>query len=800
MALFENPFGHFSDDGREYIITRPDTPVPWVNVISNGQWGLTCSNAGGGCSWRDNANLNRITRWNQDLVADASGKWLYLTDLESGQIWSPTRAPAGAHTDGLRCTHGLGYSRFAGQCGPIACRLTLTVPPDDPCEVWIVRLRNTGRTRRALWLSTYFEWQLGPDPEGNREFHKLFIETGFTANRLWATKRLNPLPGLKEPWNTDYPDRPFFGCSRPITDYTHDKTQFLGRNGDWAAPRLCRPGGVTTCQQAGAWGDGVCATRQIVELEPDAEQELLFVLGGEEHAERPAGSGAMPYAARHLDAAPHAARHLDADGEPLLQEIADGWRRLLRRAEVATPAPELDLLSNDWLKYQAISCRINGRAAYYQSSGAYGFRDQLQDSLIYLHLEPPRTRERILDHAAHQHADGTVLHWWHNLSQTGPRSRFSDDLLWLPYVIHQYVLETGSLAILDERAPYLDEAADTVDGHCRRAIDRALARRSARGLPLIGEGDWNDGLSSCGDEGRGESAWVAHFLCRVLADYAALLSLGGREAQARTYLDERRALAEAVNTHCWDGAWYWRATLDDGTVIGSRHCAEGQIYLNPQTWAIIAETVPPERLAPLVEAVRTHLDRDHGPLLLHPAYGRPDARIGYITRYPAGLRENGGVYTHAACWAIMAAARIGDGAWAYSMFQKLCPPLRGAEPERYRAEPYVTPGNVDGPDSPLYGRGGWTWYTGSAAWLYRVLNEWILGIRPERDGLLIQPLIPSAWPGFRATRIFRGRLYRIDVSRGAPLLALNGKELDPGRPLLGERDENHVQLRIPADA
>lgn len=771
------PFGHFSDDGREYVITRPDTPVPWVNVISNGPWGLICSNAGGGFSWHLDANLNRITRWSQDLTADASGKWLYLTDLDSGQIWSPTRAPAGKETADLRCTHGIGYSHFAGRSGPVHCRMTLTVPPDDPCEIWIVRLRNTGKTRRSLWITTYFEWQLGADPEGNREFHKLFIETGFSANRFHAGKRLNPLPGLAEPWNTDHPDRPFFSCSRPLTDYTDNKTQFLGRNGDWTAPRLCRPSVIDACQEAGHWGDGVCATRQQVELLPDSEQELLFVLGAKDRA----------------------ARHLDADGEPLLQQISGGWRELLGRAQVATPAPELDLLVNDWLKYQAISCRINGRASYFQSSGAYGFRDQLQDSMIFLPLEPDRTRERIEDHAAHQHADGTVLHWWHDLSRTGPRSRFSDDLLWLPYVTCQYVQETGSLAILDARVPYLDAAEDTVDGHCRRAIDRALARRSARGLPLIGEGDWNDGLSSCGDEGRGESAWVAHFLCRVLADYAALLRWSGRQQLARTYLEERAALAEAVNAHCWDGGWYWRATLDDGTIIGSQQCEQGQIYLNPQTWAIIADTVPPHRLAPMVQAVRARLDREYGPLLLQPAYGRPDPRIGYITRYPAGLRENGGVYTHAACWAIMAAAMIGDGAWAYSMYEKLSPPLRGAHARHYGAEPYVTPGNVDGPDSPHFGRGGWTWYTGSAAWLHRVLNQWILGIRPHREGLLIRPLIPASWPGFQAKRIFRHKLYRIEVSRGTPLLVVNGKQRDPDLPLQGELAENHVLVRIPAD-
>jgi cellobiose phosphorylase len=417
--------------------------------------------------------------------------------------------------------------------------------------------------------------------------------------------------------------------------------------------------------------------------------------------------------------------------------------------------------------------------------------------MIYLPLAPEQTARRILEHAAHQHADGTVLHWWHNLTESGPRSRFSDDLLWLPYVVYQQVLETGSDAILDQRVPYLDAPEDTIDGHCRRAIDRALERRSPRGLPLIGEGDWNDGLSSCGDEGRGESIWLGHFLCRVLADYATLCAARGLEGPARTYAEERAALCAAVNAHGWDGEWYLRATLDDGEPIGSARCREGRIFLNAQTWAVIGETAPPDRQAAALQAVKTHLDREHGPLLLFPAYSTPDPRIGYITRYAPGLRENGGVYTHAACWAVLAAAIAGDGEWAYSLYRKVCPVLRGMDPGRYLAEPYVTPGNSDGPGSPRFGRGGWTWYTGSATWLQRVVNEWILGVRPAREGLLVRPLLPRDWRGFHTRRLFRGRVYEIEVTRGSASLIVNGAERDPRSPFLGERSLNQIQVQTP---
>jgi cellobiose phosphorylase len=769
--LYHDGYGHFSDAGDEYVVESSYTPTPWINVISNGDWGLTISNAGGGYSWHLNANLNRITRWEQDLVADASGKWIYLHEPASGETWSPTLHPVGRHAHPI-CTHGLGYTRFSAERQGIVSELTVTVPLDEAGEIWTLKLVNNRATSVSLLLCTCFEWQLSPDPEGNREFHKIFIETELAANRIIATKRLYPLPGAVEPWNTDYPYHPYFTSSATILDYTDSKTRFLGRNGSWTDPAFLR---AEPCCEAGKHGDGLCATRFALELSSGEEREVRFLLG----------------------VSPGLQRYLQPSSDELLSRVARSWRALFDASHIDTPEAHFDLLSNHWLKYQAVSCRLNGRAAYYQSSGASGFRDQLQDSLIYLHLDPEQTRRRILDHAAHQHRDGTVLHWWHNLTGSGPRSRFSDDLLWLPYVAYQHVLETGSDAVLEERVPFLDGPEDTIDAHCRRAIDRALARRSARGLPLIGEGDWNDGLSSCGDEERGESIWLGHFLCRVLADYATLLRRQGIDGLARAYLDEREALAAAVNAYGWDGEWYLRATLDDGEAIGSARCREGRIYLNAQTWAIIADTAPPERRAAVLSAIKTHLDREHGPLLLHPAYSEPDPRIGYITRYAPGVRENGGVYTHAACWAIQAAAMVSDAEWAYSLYEKICPVLRGQDPELYAVEPYVTAGNSDGPCSPRFGRGGWTWYTGSAGWLYRVMNEWILGVRPDPAGLLVRPCIPTRWPGFNARRLFRGKVYQIEATRGEAALILNGRELDPRAPLLGDLAVNNVTVRVP---
>ncbi len=774
MNQYKNQYGHFNEDGTEYIITDPDTPVPWINVISNGDWGMTISNSGSGFSWYRNAALNRITRWEQDLVHDNSGKWIYLTDQSTGETWSPTLRPAGDRETLRRCVHGLGYSRFVSENNNIRSEYTLTVPHDEAGEVWILKLENKGEKTKELSVSSYFEWALGPGSEENREFQKIFIESEFKENKVSATKRIFPLPGEDEPHNCDYPYRLSFAASEKIISYTNNKKSFLGRNGNYSNPRFLS---AEKMQEAGKWGDGICATASSLTLHPGEEKEIIFVLGLENEG----------------------TEFLDSQGSEIIRSVRSRWLKYLTKATVHTPADHFDILSNYWLKYQTISGRINGRAAYYQTSGAYGYRDQLQDSLVFLPLTPERTRERIGEHAAHQFEDGTVMHWWHNLSETGPRSDFSDDLLWLPFVTTKYIRETGQPEILDQKYTYLNGKEDTLDGHCRRAIDCSLARQSDRGIPLIGEGDWNDGLSSCGDQWQGESFWLCHFLCKILEEYSRVLRLQGEKSLAETYLEERKKLARAVNEHGWDGEWYQRATLDDGSVIGSRECDEGKIFLNPQTWSLIANTVPPERQTTVINSIKKHLDRKYGPVLFSPAYSKPDPRIGYITRYAPGVRENGGVYTHAACWSIIAAVLAGEPDWAWSLFSKLSPVLRGKEPEIYQAEPYVTPGNIDGPISPFFGRGGWTWYTGSAGWLYRVMNEWLLGIRPDYGGLTVKPAIPDKWDGFKAERIFRGKKYLIEVNRGPSKMRVNETELQPGTPFTGSKEINEVKIQLPRE-
>jgi cellobiose phosphorylase len=776
---FDTPYGHFSADGGEYIITRPDTPRPWVNVLSNGDYGLVISQAGGGYAWRSHAGLNRLTRWNQDLVRDAEGRFLYLRDEESGEFWSLAWQPVQPEYAAFECRHGLGYTRFTTRYAGIEAAWTIGVAPDAPLEIWQVRLRNLEDRPRRLSLFSYLEWLLGAAPDWHREFHKMFIETSFDpqAGAVLAVKcNWEPPVSERSHWNIDWPYTAFHAAWPSPASFETDKTAFLGPYGSPAAPRALREGRLTG--SAGRWGDAIASLQVILEAPPGGEASAVFVLGA-------AGSQAEALAlAKRFT-------NLSAAGEALSQSRA-GWREQVERLQVETPDPALDIMVNGWLVYQAISGRLWGRSAYYQTGGAYGFRDQLQDSLIYLLLgQPERTLAQIRLHARHQFADGGAHHWWHPLPtlgeaaelESGVRNKISDNRLWLCFVLARYMEETGDLASFNLSEPFVDEAVPaSLWEHCRRAFDLSLATLSPRGLPRIGGGDWNDGLNAVGVEGRGESVWLGHFIHGLLVDYAGFAERRGETGLAEDYLKQAEALRQAVNDAAWDGEWYWRASTDAGALLGSRSNENGQIFLNAQTWSILSGTATPERARQAWASVERWLLKDYGPLLLYPAYTRPDPAIGYLSRYAPGGRENGGVYTHAAAWAILAACRLGLNETAYEIFRRLCPPNRSADIQIYQAEPYVTPGNVDGPDSPNYGRGGWTWYTGSAQWLLRAALEGLFGLQPTLEGLRIAPCLPPGWERCRVVRLFRGSQYVIEYQRQPGIagtsLILDGTPVD----------------------
>jgi len=779
LKNFKTKFGHFSKDGKEYVITTPRTPRPWINVISNGDYGLTISQTGSGYSWRTHAQLNRLTRWEQDLIKDEWGKYLYLRD-EQGRVWSAGWKPVCQEPEAYLCRHGLGYSVIESRNFGIASTLLVFVPNDEPLEIWRLTLRNSSRKPRQLSVFSFFEWCLGQAPDWHREFHKSFIETAYDASShaIFATKRLWEIPTARGHWNAEWGYVAFHGASVKPAAFDTDKETFLGRYGNQRLPAAVQAGKLG--KRVGNWLDPIASLQLKIKLLPGEEQTVCFILGATQTVEQ-----AVALSEKYRD---------PAQVEAALAAVQQRWHELLNTVTCDTPDDAMNLMLNTWLKYQAISGRLWGRSAYYQTGGAYGFRDQLQDSQIFLPIAATETKKQICLHARHQFQDGTVYHWWHPISEIGLHNQISDNLLWLPFVVNSYLQETGDFALLQTPEPFVDDSQPvSLFEHCVRAVDKVLARSSERGLPLIGAGDWNDGLSAVGVEGKGESVWLGHFLHFILREFAVIAEHLGEAERAEAYREHAQRLRQALNQVAWDGEWYFRATKDNGEKIGSRENTQGRIYLNAQTWAVIAGVADCERAEQVMNMVEQHLEYNVGPLLLYPGYDTPDKLIGYLSRYAAGMRENGGVYTHAATWAVMAEALLGRGEAAYRFFCKINPIHRGQNPEEYFAEPYVTPGNIEGPDSKFYGRGGWTWYTGSAAWLFKVGWEWILGIRPTLEGLVIDPCIPASWPGFAVSRQFRGAQYDIEVKNpdhvhaGVQQVIIDGERHDAVRMANGVR-------------
>ncbi len=811
-----NAFGRFIDGGRTYEITDWRTPRPWSNVISAERIGLAVSQTGGGFTWIDNSQLAVLTRWQQEFAQDSSGKFLYVRDADTGAVWSLAPTPTWPAYERFACRHGLGWSTFDTQLAGIRAQWTLFVDTRDTAELWLLELENLVDRPRRLELCGAVEWCCGVNPSPRREFHKLFLETAYDSERraIFAWNHMWEVPSERfGHWNTTFPFVAGLVCTEPVLSAQGDKTAFLGRYGDWRCPvalaqDLWKP-------RFGRHEDAIGALRTSVALRPRQKVRLGMAL-----VVAPTREGAAALARKFGDAGEYA---------PALERVRESWRNRLAAHRVETPEPTLDYLANDWLRYQAISARLWGRTGYYQQSGAFGFRDQLQDSQVWLTIDPPRCREQISLHAAHQFADGSVYHWWHPLSEQGHVTRMTDDLLWLAFVTSAYIRETGDCEILLDAAPFLDvPAAAGARGpdrppfalveHVWRAFQRVFARTSPRGLPYIGAGDWNDGLSAVGLLERGESIWLAHFLAGLLADWSVIFERAttpGGPLHAQPWRERgaelaqrREALVRAVNQHAWNGRWYIRATLDDGSELGSSANRVGRIFLNAQTWAVLSDVAPPDRAAVCMAAAKEHLVRDMGALLLAPAFDAPIPEVGYITRYAPGLRENGGVYSHAATWAIAAAAKMRDHELVARLLVAINPALK--DPEKFWSEPYVMPGNVDGPASPYPGRGGWSWYTGSAQWLHRVICEWVLGVRPEWDGLRIAPCLPPGWARAGMVRPWRGCTYDVRIERGgsdgrsssavaATEVMLDGRRLDgdllPPPARAGVRHEVMVRTR-----
>lgn len=787
--LFENKYGYFKNKGREYVITDPKTPRPWANVISNGDYSFIISQTGGGYSWRGNSVENRITRSFQDVIKDNWGKYLYIRDEESKDFWSAAFKPTCKEAEDYKVTHGIGYSKIEEKYKGIKSALTMYVVPNAPMEIWHVKIENLDNKDRELSIMSYIEWCLGTSPDEHREFHKIFVDNEYEEdiNGFLTTKCLWLLQNEKgQNNNRDWEYAAFHTCSEKPFSYDGDKESFIGMYGSEASPKAMEEEELQ--KNTGRFFDPIASLQIKIKLKKGEAKEIVFTLGAADNKDE-----AVKLSKKY--------NHVE-EAKKAYEEVEKFWEPFINNEEVKTPDEALNIMTNVWLKYQAISCRIWGKSAYYQVSGGFGFRDQLQDCQIFLSSVPEYAKKQILMHAKKQKTDGTVYHWWMTLSGKGPETRCSDDLLWLPYITISYIKETGDFGILKDEAAFIDSCnKESIYVHCKKSIEKAFTRFSKRGIPLIGENDWNDGISAAGWDWKGESFWLGEFLYKILKDFIKI----SKEMKDDAFLEKctlkMKALKEDINKYGWNGNWYIGATTDSGEELGAKENESGFIYLNPQIWAVISGISDEERGKEAMNSVTKYLFKDYGTLLLFPAYTKVREDIGYITRYAPGLRENGGVYSHAATWAVEAYIKMGEPERAYDLYRRICPPNRSSDIDKYKGEPYVMPGNSDGPQSPNYGRGSWTWYTGSAQWLHNVATNWILGIRADFDGLIIDPAIPSKWNGFKMKRKFRNSTYIINVenpshvNRGVSKIYLDGKLIE-GNILKELSDEKIHEVKV----
>lgn len=804
-----NGLGGFAEQGREYVtVLGPGqrTPAPWLNIIANPDFGFQVSESGGGYTWSSNSHENQLTPWSNDPVVDPCSEAFFLRDDDTGHLWSPTASPIRLENTRYIASHGFGYSRFEHAVHGIKTELVQFVSWHDPVKFSTLTIENRTKRPRRLSAAAYVEWVLGTERARNAPF---------------VVSEIDPATGAmfaSNPWNAEFGERiAFIDWLGEQTRWTGDRTEFIGRNGDLAHPAGLLPDAVLS-NTTGAGMDpcGVQVTQ--ITLGPGEHVELTFILGQANDRDT-----ARKYVQRYRSTSPRKA----------LATVKSEWHAILTQLQVETPDRATDLMLNGWLLYQVVSCRMWARAAFYQASGAFGFRDQLQDSMALCHTRPDLARAHLLKAAARQFVEGDVQHWWHPPSGRGVRTHISDDRLWLPYSVTHYVHVTGDTQILDEPVPYLDgrpvadaeenayyvptvtERTGTLFEHCQRAIDCSLAT-GAHGLPLIGGGDWNDGLNRVGMQGKGESIWLGWFLHATALRFADLAE--AREAvdaidAAARWRAHAEGLRAALNNGAWDGAWYLRAYFDDGTPLGSAGDAECRIDSIAQSWSVISEAGDPERQRRAMESVEHYLVRpgDDLILLLTPPFDKMERDPGYIKGYVPGVRENGGQYTHAATWCMIAFAQLGDGNLAGDML-KMLNPIHHADTRAgvhaYKVEPYVMAGDIYAAPTHVR-RGGWTWYTGAAGWMYRGAVESILGLQKRGNTLRIRPCIPREWRGFRLTYLFGESRYLISVAnphgqnQGLTSVTVDGHLLTGSNqdiPLIDDGRIHRVQINLQPSA
>ncbi|MBP9838765.1 MAG: hypothetical protein KBC84_08625 [Proteobacteria bacterium] len=789
---FYNGIGGFSKTNQAYVmdINRENLPpLPWVNVVASKDFGFLVSETGAGFTWADNSRENRLSNWSNDPLIDPCSEVIYLRDTESGDFWNTTLSPV-INEYNVKVEHGFGYSSFTSEKNKIKTKQTLSISQEDRVKWYFLEISNQDKKDRKLELYFYFDWVLGVA----RQDSYRYLRTGFEQEKqfLYAFN----------PFNIDFPQQIVFaGANVAISSYTTNRTEFIGRNRDASSPiifdmqrhllRGLKAPNVILSGTTGYGYDSSCIMKVQIEIPAGVTEHVMFYLAKEETLEK-ARAKSSEY------------RLINSRTKEFDKSV-QYWQEQTSVIEIETPSKSFDIMLNGWLLYQTLACRILARSGFYQSSGAIGFRDQLQDSMALLLCNPQFTKDQILLHASRQFPEGDVQHWWHPPSGKGIRTKITDNYMWLPFAVAQYIQVTGDKSILNEQVsfiegpelepgkfdlyftPQVSEKRASLYEHCILCLDRAMSF-GPHGLPLMGSGDWNDGMNLVGIEGKGESVWLGWFMLYIYDHFIPILQAQGDQYRVDKYNQVIKTLTDSIEENAWDGKWYRRAYFDDGSPMGSAQNEECKIDSLAQSWGVISGYASPERQKESMENLYKYLvDKDNRIVkLLTPAFEESKPNPGYIQSYPAGLRENGGQYTHGATWAVMAFAIAGDGDKAFELFDLINPITHTDKPEilnKYKTEPYVTCGDVYS-NAQHPGRGGWSWYTGSSGWLYRAAVEYILGVKVHGDYFTVYPAIPKDWDNVKITYRRAGTFFEVTilnkkkVSTGVDHIKANGEVVE----------------------
>ncbi|MDF2801197.1 MAG: uncharacterized protein K0S61_1100 [Anaerocolumna sp.] len=789
---FFNGFGAFACEGREYEIllegdNRP--PAPWINVISNKSFGFQISESGAGFTWSINSRENKLTPWSNDPVSDSATEAIYILDEITGEVMTPMslgRSDRGIY----RVRHGFGYSRFLHEEAYVDQELTVFTPLDESLKLWNLRLTNRSDKVKYLSLTYYSEWVLGTQ----REHTNPYILTAFDNEHEFLYAKNNYTMNFQNTYA-------YLFSSEMITGYTGDRQEFLGQKGSIREPQGAEA--KLSCN-TGVGYDSCGAIQISIAIQPQESKTVLFGIGQSSNL-------------NEIHEIRCKYKNVTASGNEL-DRVKAHWDRLLGTVQVKTKDRAIDIMLNGWLLYQTVSCRINARAGFYQCGGAYGYRDQLQDTLSLLFTDSSILRRQILIACSRQFEEGDVQHWWHPPMGIGVRTRISDDLLWLPFCTAAYIRSTGDTTILKELVPYIkgpvlkeheqdimftpeiSECSESVYKHCKKTIE--MTSFGEHGLPLMGGGDWNDGMNEVGMLGKGESVWLAWFFYTVLEDFIPLCYQESDGDYARALEQKRETLLQSIEEHAWDGEWYLRAFYDDGSKLGSKENDECKIDSISQSWSVISKGAREERVKTAMQSAWRYLVREEEALslLLAPPFNKTNKTPGYIKNYIPGIRENGGQYTHAAVWLAIATSMLHDYNMAGTLFNILNPiniTQNKKDALRYEKEPYVMTADIS-LSPPYTGRGGWSWYTGSAGWMYQGLLSWFLGIQKEGNELIINPATPASFGDFSIEYKYESSLYEIRVesrSKGimtTETITVDGRLIQGNRVSLSDDGEKHL--------